>query len=505
MTSPRVSPSLLYRLLVPTVGLVVAAVVANVVFAAWIAAGRSVRAAEVARTRVTRALATGRVPLTQPVIEAIGRLTGCELMVIETQGDVRRVAASTLPIATVAGDGYSSLIHGEVDGLQPRVGETVIVGPRRYRTGVVADVGSLGEHLVVLSPEEPLGRMTWETVWPTMAVALATLGVLVPLGYRTVRRLSCHFEAVERQVARIADGEFGSRVEHPSDGCAEIDRLADGVNRMSLSLARLQGSLVAGERQRLIGQLAAGFAHELRNAITGARLSIELHTRRCHAAAASDAGGRSDESLTVALRQLDILESEVRGLLTLARGGHTADAGPHEGADAPIPTRIDMASVVEEVAALVGPRCELAGVLLETTSRDRSRNEMAASCGNIWVAGRMGSLRSAILNLVINAMDAAGRGGVVRVEASIDGDRVLVEVDDTGPGPSESIRDSLAEPFVTTKPEGLGLGLAVARAVAIEHGGSLDWSRVMDHTRFTLVLPALVETDSTAAPEASAA
>ncbi|MFM8577691.1 MAG: hypothetical protein ACKOCN_02640, partial [Planctomycetaceae bacterium] len=62
MTRPRVSPSLLYRLLVPTVGLVVAAVVANVVFAAWIAAGRSVPAALEARTRGERALETRPVP-----------------------------------------------------------------------------------------------------------------------------------------------------------------------------------------------------------------------------------------------------------------------------------------------------------------------------------------------------------------------------------------------------------------------------------------------------------
>ena len=57
-------------------------------------------------------------------------------------------------------------------------------------------------------------------------------------------------------------------------------------------------------------------------------------------------------------------------------------------------------------------------------------------------------------------------------------------------GPAEAIRGSLGEPFTTSKPEGIGLGLTVARAVAEEHGGTLVWSRPHDHTRFAMTLPA---------------
>ena len=85
--------------------------------------------------------------------------------------------------------------------------------------------------------------------------------------------------------------------------------------------------------------------------------------------------------------------------------------------------------------------------------------------------------------------DAAGRGGIVRLVAETRGDRVLLAVEDTGPGPPESIRDTIHEPFVTGKPEGIGLGLAVAKAVAEEHGGGLDWERVDGRTRFAIRLP----------------
>ena len=59
----------------------------------------------------------------------------------------------------------------------------------------------------------------------------------------------------------------------------------------------------------------------------------------------------------------------------------------------------------------------------------------------------------------------------------MNGDVVIVEVADSGPGPPPELADSLCEAFVTSKPEGVGLGLALAQRVAADHGGRLSWSR----------------------------
>lgn len=96
-------------------------------------------------------------------------------------------------------------------------------------------------------------------------------------------------------------------------------------------------------------------------------------------------------------------------------------------------------------------------------------------------------------NLIANAVDAvhAGRseGGHVLVEARRDGDgQVRVVVADNGPGVSPPFRERLFEPFVSGKPSGLGLGLAISRAIAEAHGGSLE-ARAADHGEFHLVLP----------------
>jgi nitrogen-specific signal transduction histidine kinase len=77
----------------------------------------------------------------------------------------------------------------------------------------------------------------------------------------------------------------------------------------------------------------------------------------------------------------------------------------------------------------------------------------------------------------------------VSLVAQGDEHRVDLVVEDTGPGPPESLREAVMEPVVTGKPEGIGLGLAVAKAVAEAHGGTLTWSRADGRTRFAISLP----------------
>ena len=102
---------------------------------------------------------------------------------------------------------------------------------------------------------------------------------------------------------------------------------------------------------------------------------------------------------------------------------------------------------------------------------------------------RRDSLRAALVNLVLNAIDAAGRGGAVRLDIVAEQGHVSLVVEDTGPGPPPALATTIHEPFVTGKPEGVGLGLAVANAVAEEHGGTLSWIRESGRTRFAVRLP----------------
>lgn len=456
--SSRPSRSLFRLLVLPVVGLVLAAVVANVAFAAWLAARRSLAAARSSQEQVAAALERSRVALSQPVLDTLRQLTGSEFLVWNE-------ADGTAGLTTLAA---AELARHDPATLAAAAGHEVRIAGSLYHVGQARLRGVRPATVLVLTPVQSLVRTTLEAVWPVLAVATATLAVLVPLGFIATTRLARRLIAVERHVARIAVGNFGEQLtDSLSKGHDDIGRLVAGVNHLSHTLSTLRATLVAGERQRLLGQLAAGFAHELRNAITGARLAIDLHRRRCQ-------GSADDGSLGVAVKQLDILAEEVQGLLALGR--------PDEATRA----EIDLPALVAEVAELTGPKADHAGtrIVAEPIARGVS------------LVGRRESLRAAVVNLVLNAIDAAGRGGAVRLVVDHADEQIALTVEDDGPGPPAGLAPTITEPFVTAKPEGIGLGLAVAKAVAEEHGGSLSWSRAHGRTSFTIAVPAVRPTST---------
>jgi signal transduction histidine kinase len=135
--------------------------------------------------------------------------------------------------------------------------------------------------------------------------------------------------------------------------------------------------------------------------------------------------------------------------------------------------------LIHDVAALVQLSCEHFGVTLE----------LGTGTAPVTVLGHEASLRAAVLNLVQNAIEAAGPGGRVVLEVQECQGEPIIQIKDTGSGPPPEIEATICEPFVTAKPEGVGLGLALARQVAEAHDGTLSWARVGGWTRFRLRLP----------------
>ena len=138
-----------------------------------------------------------------------------------------------------------------------------------------------------------------------------------------------------------------------------------------------------------------------------------------------------------------------------------------------------------DALSLVRPTCTHAGV-------DLVFEQPSAP---LLIRGDALALRQLIPNLVLNALDAM-RGQtepaaiVVDLER-LDENRVALRVCDSGPGPAADVADRLFEPFVTSKPEGTGLGLYVVRRVAESHQGSITWERLDCKTCFSVVLPLL--------------
>jgi signal transduction histidine kinase len=99
-------------------------------------------------------------------------------------------------------------------------------------------------------------------------------------------------------------------------------------------------------------------------------------------------------------------------------------------------------------------------------------------------------IKQVLFNLVRNAVEAAGRGGRVEVRVRPNGDQVLIEVQDDGPGlPSPDT--PIFEPFFTTKGSGTGLGLSIVHRIVTDHGGKVDVTSRPGHTVFSVALPAV--------------
>jgi PAS domain S-box-containing protein len=223
------------------------------------------------------------------------------------------------------------------------------------------------------------------------------------------------------------------------------------------TLAEVQEQLARSRRLATIGQLAAGVAHEINNPLAAITTCAEATLRDIKAdpAMARAAEERQwDYYLEEIVRQALRCKQITRGLLDLSRQKR-ARRDP-----------VDLNRVVAQAAQLFERRGREEGGVRVEVETDPSVGEVATDEAMV---------RQVLDNLLANALDAAGEGGAVRVSTLLDGERVRVEVADTGPGIPPETLARIFDPFFTTKDpgRGAGLGLAISLSVAEALGGAL--------------------------------
>jgi signal transduction histidine kinase len=473
-----------YQLLVPLLTLLLG-VVGISTWTALASADRARRQIETQVRNVAHTLSDSTFPLHKTVLERMKLLSGADFLHIAHDG----TRTTTLPADNPELPPAESVVEGwETLRLGPRV---VVEGRPYLGSGVRLphrNAPGVSDTLYILYPEELWRDALWEAVRPSLILGgfagLASLVLAGAVGQHFSRRV----QELERRTRLIAAGDFSPM---PLPGRNdELRDLGRSINEMAEQLARLQETVQRTERLRLLGQVGGGLAHQLRNGLTGIRLAVQLHAREC--AAEGDA-----EALDVALRQLALLEAHLKRFLDLGRTG-------------PLKREpVSLRNLVGETVALLGPRCKHARIDL----RWQPPPDEAT------VLGDAGQLEQLVLNVVGNAVEAAGPGGWVDVrlviadcrlpieehkpaESSISNQQsaIVLEVIDSGPGPPADVAARLFEPFVTGKPEGVGLGLAVARQVAEAHGGRITWRRDADRTCFRIELLALALAGDRPAP-----
>jgi signal transduction histidine kinase len=253
-----------------------------------------------------------------------------------------------------------------------------------------------------------------------------------------------------------------------------------------------------------VGELAAGVAHEANNPINFATNALQTLRRYVEdvRSVAERAAAIDWSDPDRARRQAADLEA-LRGELDLGRLAAALDelvgivvegldrtrrlvgdlrdfAAPPRGAVA----EVDLRAGIESTLQLMRYAMRQAGARVEA--------ELAGGVAR--VPGDARALNQVLLNLLKNATEAVeGAGGVVGVRLRQEGDRVVIEVRDDGPGIPAANRERLFEPFFSTKEagRGTGLGLSICRRIVSEHGGSIAVeSSEGNGTAFTVRLPA---------------
>lgn len=296
--------------------------------------------------------------------------------------------------------------------------------------------------------------------------------------------------SVERALGRRALGRTAKRYK------ADLEQRNKELASQKGELERLQAQIVHSEKMASLGQLAAGIAHELNNPagfILGNMELLKEHTLGLSKVLSVYGESEECSKLAERLRRIkaevnyDSLLPEIGSILTDCREG--AERICNVVQNLRLFSRLDEAEV-KKVDLHEG---------IDSTIRLLSRYYSSGGLRLIREYGVLppvscyaGQLNQVWMNLLVNAAQAVGTHGEVRVSTLADADSIIVKISDSGCGIPEEIIGKVFDPFFTTKPvgEGTGLGLSISYGIVERHGGTITAERNDDRgTSFTVKIP----------------
>lgn len=444
--------SLRIRLLVPLIGasLLIALVIALSSY--WLGAQWARQDVSQRYEGIRNTLEASTFPLTPSVLRSLADLTQTQLVAMTGEGDL---VATTFAADSISAQHRQAAVARAMANGDQDPSWTLQLAGREYLSYVFRRERPLADRaqlVWVLFDETQLRSASWRAASLPLVTGLSTVILLSSLALLMTGRLIRRLVALQDRVERVAGGDFDSKVS--DEASDEVGRLGRAVDTMAGQLKQLWVAVNRQQREKLLHQISGGMAHQLRNSLTGSRMAVELHAKHCRE--------QDDEGLKVAIQQMDQAEAYIKRLLLVGSG--TA----HEDQPAAVmQTLADVQSSLRPVAHHL--HVDVAWDLAESLER----YEVADGP----------TLAAAASNLILNAMQAARK---VWVRAVVSDHRMQLTVSDDGEGIAEEIAAELFEPFVSTKPQGLGLGLSVVRRAAERLGGDVRWRREHDRTTFEL-------------------
>ncbi len=254
----------------------------------------------------------------------------------------------------------------------------------------------------------------------------------------------------------------------------ENSRLYGDLRAALRAVEESQQRIVQGERLRALGEMAGGVAHDFNNvlAIIVGRAEVLLNETE---------DAELQRQLNVIIKVALDAAQTVKRIQEFTR---MRRARPFQ--------QVQLHLIVDEVVDVTRSRWKD-----EAQSKGIKYDMVVETAPTPSVAGDPSELREALINIVLNALDAMPDGGQLSLRTGVDGDQVVVSAGDSGVGMSEDVRQRIFDPFFTTKGErGTGLGLSVVYGIVTRHGGEIDVQSQLGHgATFTLRFPAAPDVD----------
>ncbi|MDF2670523.1 MAG: diguanylate cyclase [Paenibacillus sp.] len=235
------------------------------------------------------------------------------------------------------------------------------------------------------------------------------------------------------------------------------------------NLRSLEQQVQRSDRLAMIGQIAAGTAHEIRNPLTSIKGFLQVLQKTFE-----QTGMEKEHGFTeLMLSEIDRINELVNEFLLLSKPRHVSY------------DKTDMSAVIREVLPIINNQA----VLHNVTIRYQSVYQMPK------VVADQGLLKQVFINLCKNGIEAMVTGGTLTLTERVDtiGQKVSVDIQDAGPGIPAFLIDKIFDPFFTTKDNGTGLGLSVCQRIIHDIGGSIRVSSKGFGTTFTVTMPYVIE------------
>jgi signal transduction histidine kinase len=397
-----------------------------------------------------RTLERSSFPLTPQVLNLLADLTQTDLI---TLGEDGGLIATTLEIESPADISQKS---GSISNTA--TGVLLALNGKQYLVYQLAGQPdtqrrSSSNRLLVLFDEAEIRRDGMRAAILPLITGLSTILLISSASLYLANRLIRRLKRLQERVDVVARGQFD--VKELDTTQDEVGLLSDAITSMAEQLKALWDKLRRQQSERMLHQLAGGMAHQLRNTMAGARMALELQTRSKEL--------DNQTGIEVALREIMQAEDYIRRLLLVGQGRQDE------------PREMAVTQCLETV------RSTLSHVAAHRRVEWIWRTE--GDLQGIMVADGP-TLISAVMNLVLNAIQA---GMKVEVISNLEqASRLVIAVRDNGPGVPSQLAKDIFEPFVTSKPEGIGLGLPAVKRAAEQLSGEVNWDSQEGITEFNL-------------------